>query len=102
MTELIVHLGPVLGAPDVGGAEPEHLAGRVVEAGQRQLGGLPGRPGVVGAVRLLDPAVVRYVLPLQQLVRLYIFPHMYTKVHVYFLNDCVLGRFPCQIIVNSC
>jgi hypothetical protein len=64
VTELIVHLGPVLGAPDVGGAEPEHLTRRVVEAGQRQLGGLPCRPGVVGAVRLLDPAVVRYVFPL--------------------------------------
>ncbi len=65
-----VYLWAVLGAPDVGSAEPEHLAGGVVEAGEWQLGTVPGGPGVVGTVRFLDPPVVSNILPLERMLNL--------------------------------
>jgi hypothetical protein len=37
-----VYLWAVLGTPDVCSAEPEHLAGSVVEPGEGQLGTVPG------------------------------------------------------------
>ncbi len=60
-----VYLWAVLGTPDVGSAEPEHLSGSVVEAGEWQLGTVPGGPGIVGTVRFFDPPVVSNILPLE-------------------------------------
>ena len=56
---------PVLGAPRVAGADPEHLLGAELgEAGQPRLLPVPLHPAAVGLVRLLDAAIVRNVLAL--------------------------------------
>ena len=56
---------PVLGAPRVAGADPEHLLGAELgEAGQPRLLPVPLHPAAVGLVRLLDAAVVGDVLAL--------------------------------------
>ena len=57
-------LGPVLAAPRVRRADPEHLLAGVVEAGQTVLHAVATHPLVVREVRLLDAAVVRDVLAL--------------------------------------
>ena len=56
---------PVLGAPGVAGADPEHLLGAELgEAGQPRLLAVPLHPAAVGLVGLLDAAVVGDVLAL--------------------------------------
>ena len=58
-------LWPVLGAPHVGGTQPEHLLGRViVETRKSGLGSVLLDPRLVGVVSLLDTTIVRDVFSL--------------------------------------
>jgi len=56
----------VLGAPHVGGTDPEHLLRCVVlEPGQPRFVAVSSGPHFVSVVRLLQATVVRYVLTLR-------------------------------------
>lgn len=62
---VLERLGPILGAPHVSGADPEHLLRRVVlEPGKTGFDPVTFRPHVVRVIRLLDATVVRYIFAL--------------------------------------